>query len=75
MIWGTAFVAQKIGNGAIGPFLFVAARFLLSALLLAPLAMHVRRAGQHRLRRRDWLLARGYRRDLVFRRRQCSSSG
>jgi drug/metabolite transporter (DMT)-like permease len=38
LIWGTAFVAQKIGNGAIGPFHFVAGRFVLSAVLLAPFA-------------------------------------
>jgi drug/metabolite transporter (DMT)-like permease len=59
MIWGTAFVAQKIGNGAIGPFLFVAGRFFLSALLLAPLALREMRLGEHRLARRDWLLGLG----------------
>lgn len=37
-IWGTAFVAQKDLHAASWPALFVAARFLLSALLLAPLA-------------------------------------
>jgi drug/metabolite transporter (DMT)-like permease len=59
MIWGTAFVAQKVGNGSIGPFLFVGGRFFLSALLLAPLAMREARAGQHKLQRRDWLLGVG----------------
>ena len=58
LIWGTAFIAQKIGSGAIGPFLFVAGRFVLSALLLAPLAAREAR-GDARLRRRDWLLAGG----------------
>lgn len=57
MIWGSAFVAQKIGNGAIGPFLFVGGRFFLSALLLAPLAWREARTGEHKLRRSDWLLA------------------
>jgi drug/metabolite transporter (DMT)-like permease len=59
MIWGTAFVAQKLGNGAIGPFLFVGGRFFLSALLLAPLALREARARQHKLQRRDWLLGLG----------------
>jgi drug/metabolite transporter (DMT)-like permease len=39
LIWGTAFIAQKVGAAAIGPFLFVSGRFVLSALLLAPLAV------------------------------------
>lgn len=58
LIWGTAFVAQKIGNGAIGPIHFVAGRFLLSALLLAPFAQRERRAA-HALTSRDRLLALG----------------
>lgn len=37
-IWGTAFVAQKDSAAATWPVLFVAARFALSALMLAPLA-------------------------------------
>lgn len=37
-IWGTAFVAQKDLHAAGWPALFVAARFTLSAFLLAPLA-------------------------------------
>jgi drug/metabolite transporter (DMT)-like permease len=58
LIWGTAFVAQKVGNGIIGPYMFIAGRFVLSALLLTPLAVKEARAGQ-KLRRRDWLLAVG----------------
>jgi drug/metabolite transporter (DMT)-like permease len=56
LIWGTAFVAQKVGNGMIGPFLFVAGRFTLSALLLIPLAWREARSSE-RLTRRDWMLA------------------
>lgn len=56
LIWGTAFIAQKIGNGFIGPYMFIAGRFLLSALLLAPLALREARQAE-KLRRRDWLLA------------------
>ncbi len=56
LIWGTAFVAQKEGNEAVGPLTFVAGRFLLSALLLAPLAW--RESGRsQKLGRRDGLLA------------------
>jgi drug/metabolite transporter (DMT)-like permease len=58
LIWGTAFIAQKVGNGFIGPYMFIAGRFVLSALLLAPLAVKEARGGQ-KLRRRDWLLAIG----------------
>ncbi len=61
LIWGTAFVAQKEGNDAVGPLTFVAGRFLLSALLLAPLAWRESRAGSQArsraLGRRDWVLA------------------
>jgi drug/metabolite transporter (DMT)-like permease len=58
LIWGTAFIAQKVGNGFIGPYMFIAGRFVLSALLLAPLAVKEARAAP-KLRRRDWLLALG----------------
>ena len=58
LIWGTAFVAQKIGNGSIGPFLFIAGRFVLSALLLAPLAWREAKDGAG-LTRRDWILGGG----------------
>lgn len=39
IIWGTAFVAQKIANEAMSPLWFVGVRFLVSAALLAPLAL------------------------------------
>ncbi len=38
MIWGSAFVAQKIGNATMSPLWFVAVRFLISAVALAPFA-------------------------------------
>ncbi|HEX4505936.1 MAG TPA: DMT family transporter [Alphaproteobacteria bacterium] len=58
LIWGTAFVAQKVGNGVIGPFIFIAGRFVLSALLVAPFA--VKEAGSAApMRRRDIALAVG----------------
>lgn len=56
LIWGTAFIAQKVGNGVIGPHLFIAGRFLLSALLLAPFAIKEARSAE-RMRPRDRALA------------------
>jgi drug/metabolite transporter (DMT)-like permease len=57
MIWGTAFVAQKAGNGAAGPLAFVGGRFMLSALMLAPLAWWEWRRTAGAIRWRDWRLA------------------
>jgi drug/metabolite transporter (DMT)-like permease len=37
MIWGSTFVAQRLGMDAVGPFFYSASRFLLGALLLLPL--------------------------------------
>lgn len=37
LIWGFAFVAQKIGMKYVGPFTFNGVRFLLGALILTPL--------------------------------------
>ena len=60
LIWGTAFVAQKQGNTTMGPVLFVGLRFLLTAVLTAPLAWtEARRAGAAKLSRSDWRLAAG----------------
>ncbi len=39
VIWGAAFVVQKWANGTMGPIAFVSARFLLSAVVLAPFAL------------------------------------
>ena len=47
LIWGTAFVAQSVGSGYMGPYTFLASRsWLACAFLLGLLA--VRRAGQRR---------------------------
>lgn len=37
IIWGSAFVAQRVGMDAIGPFLFTGLRFCMGALVLLPL--------------------------------------
>ncbi|MDZ7759397.1 MAG: DMT family transporter [Desulfovermiculus sp.] len=42
MIWGSAFVAQKVGMEHIGPFVFNGVRFGLGALALTPLALRTR---------------------------------
>jgi len=58
-IWGTTFVAQKESLDHVGPVMFVALRFLASAVFLAPLAFwETRRAvrvNKPPLRRADWL--------------------
>ena len=38
-IWGTAFVAQRVGMEYVGPHTFNATRFLLGSLVLLPLAL------------------------------------
>ncbi len=48
MIWGTAFVAQRIGMDNIGPFLLTGLRFALGALALLPLVIYQgRTAARH----------------------------
>lgn len=39
VIWGAAFVAQKVANDCMGPLGFVGARFALSFIAVAPLAL------------------------------------
>ena len=38
LIWGSAFVGQIMGMAAVGPLFFTATRFLIGALIVAPLA-------------------------------------
>jgi drug/metabolite transporter (DMT)-like permease len=42
VVWGTTFVAQRVGMDHIGPFLFTGTRFAVGALVLAPLAWMAR---------------------------------
>ena len=39
LIWGTTFVAQRLGMNEIGPFLYTGLRFTLGALVLLPLLL------------------------------------
>lgn len=43
LIWGLAFIAQKSAMDSLGPFTFAGSRFLLSALVVLPLALGERR--------------------------------
>lgn len=56
-IWGTAFIAQKEANQSMAPILFVGSRFLLSALLLLPLALYEARTKAATLTRKDLIQA------------------
>jgi drug/metabolite transporter (DMT)-like permease len=44
VIWGFAFVAQRIGMDYVGPFTFNGIRFALGVLVLAPIVLKSRRA-------------------------------
>lgn len=52
-IWGGAFVVQKAGIGELGPAMFTGVRFLIGAVVIAPLAW--REFQRVRLDRHDWL--------------------
>jgi drug/metabolite transporter (DMT)-like permease len=57
LLWGGAFVAQRVAEGVVPPLGFVAARFAISALMLAPLAaLEIWRAPA-RFDARAWRLA------------------
>lgn len=40
MIWGSGFVAQRVGMDHLGPFMFTGLRFALGAIVLLPLLLH-----------------------------------
>lgn len=46
LIWGAAFLVQKLAAGYVEAFTFVAARFVLSALVVLPLALKEQRTGR-----------------------------
>jgi drug/metabolite transporter (DMT)-like permease len=53
MIWGSAFVAQRLSLDAIGPFLFTGLRFLLGALVVLTMIVCVRRSALAELSQRE----------------------
>ncbi|WP_277372555.1 DMT family transporter [Pseudomonas sp. AA-38] len=48
MIWGSAFVAQRLGMDSIGPFLYTGLRFALACLALLPVLMLLQRGKRQR---------------------------
>jgi len=57
LLWGTTFVAQKLGGANVGPLAFVAVRFLAATLFLLPFALWEARRSSVVLTRADY--ARG----------------
>jgi drug/metabolite transporter (DMT)-like permease len=57
LLWGVAFVAQKEAESFIPPVSFVAARFAISAVALAPFAAIESRRAVQELDARSWRLA------------------
>lgn len=58
IIWGTTFVVQQVGTGSLGPISFTAARFLLGALIVLPLALrqfNTVSCNSRPLKTTDWL--------------------
>ncbi|UXN59488.1 DMT family transporter [Phyllobacterium zundukense] len=53
-IWGLGFVAQSSAMGSVGPFMFVALRFLLATLTIAPFAIREARNTPAKLKRSDY---------------------
>ena len=51
VIWGTAFVAQRVGMDHVGPLTFNGVRFALGALTLLPLALRGERTDMSKLQR------------------------
>jgi drug/metabolite transporter (DMT)-like permease len=54
LLWGTTFVAQKLGGTTVGPLAFVSVRFLAASVFLIPIAIWESRRSTVRLRRIDF---------------------
>jgi len=48
IIWGSAFIAQRLGMDSIGPFLYTGLRFALASIALLPLILWLERRIEHR---------------------------
>jgi len=56
IVWGSTYLAIRVGVETMPPLLMAAARFLVAGLIMFPLAMRSRRgAGRSRPSRREWL--------------------
>jgi len=56
-LWGVTFVVQKNAVGTLPPLAFVAARFLVSAVALAPFALWEQRRAERPAGPREWRIA------------------
>ena len=57
LVWGTAFIAQKIANQNMTPLFFIGCRFLLSALVLLPLVIREAKKQIEPIKAKDYMLA------------------
>ena len=57
IIWGAAFVAQKQANDFLGPIIFIAFRYLVSALVILPFMIWERQKTRVTLKTSDYTLA------------------
>ena len=48
IIWGSSFIAQRLGMDSIGPFLYTGLRFALASIALLPLIVWLERRIEHR---------------------------
>lgn len=48
IIWGSAFIAQRLGMETIGPFLYTGLRFALASIALLPVILWLERRIEHR---------------------------
>ena len=48
IIWGSAFIAQRLGMDSIGPFLYSGLRFALASIVLLPVIVWLERRIEHR---------------------------
>ena len=48
IIWGSAFIAQRMGMDSIGPFLYTGLRFTLASIVLLPLILFLEKRVEHR---------------------------
>ena len=48
VIWGSAFIAQRLGMDSIGPFLYTGLRFALASVVLLPLILFLERRVEQR---------------------------
>lgn len=60
IIWGSAFVAQRVAGQLGGVYLFNGARYLLAALVVLPLAMRAGRSASPTYQQYKWMFVAGF---------------